>query len=72
MRMVIRFFPSVLVNNIAPLPAVTKRMGPGLHEKGIQVIVQQADPNSPLHSVKSFQELNLYVFLIKYNICLLI
>jgi hypothetical protein len=41
----------------APLPVVEKKIT-GL-QKGGRLIVEQNDPNSPLYSVKSFEELSL-------------
>eukprot|EP01117_Protostelium_nocturnum_P018492 TRINITY_DN7745_c0_g1_i1.p1 TRINITY_DN7745_c0_g1~~TRINITY_DN7745_c0_g1_i1.p1 ORF type:complete len:504 (-),score=187.27 TRINITY_DN7745_c0_g1_i1:154-1638(-) len=36
-----------------------------VEKKGAKLVVEQADPNSPLHSVKSFEELNLSPELLK-------
>jgi ATP-dependent RNA helicase DDX19/DBP5 len=43
----------------SPIPATTNKSNIGLRENGIKVIVEQDDPNSPLHSVKTFEQLNL-------------
>lgn len=46
-----------LILDIAPSPVPQKTQ---LNEsKTAQVVVQYADPNSPLHSAKSFEELGL-------------
>ena len=43
----------------APIPSVNAKISTGLRDKGVRIIIEQEDPNSPLHSAKSFEELNL-------------
>jgi hypothetical protein len=47
-----------LLLKIEPSAEIEKKLTSGLN-KGGKVIVEQDDPNSPLHSVKKFEELNL-------------